>query len=211
MTSVWRVMGLMLRRQWLRPCYQWLETPMTWCAQQTLAPLVRSLCTAFDRLFESYFSLKPEDSGELALGWALFPLLGNLERPELQSAPDPFENASGEGFNAAASPSLPGLRSARLFGYVPANIPLVPGGVSDEQVYDEKDGGFWGGLMPGPLHNSTRRAIVLGLGEALAFPHLAHPTYAGHPNGAPMTMAATTILYTPDAPGRTASGTGRGF
>ncbi|RYP70860.1 hypothetical protein DL769_004835 [Monosporascus sp. CRB-8-3] len=138
----------------------------------TLASRVRSLCTALDELYDSCFSLKTEDSGELAPGWALFPLLGKLERLESQSEPDPFENARGEGFDAAAAPPLSRLRSVRLFGYLPANIvryilrsaaalerlglgaldePLVPGDVSDERVCDDDNSDFWGGADADPV------------------------------------------------------------
>ncbi|RYP92322.1 hypothetical protein DL770_001524 [Monosporascus sp. CRB-9-2] len=163
------------------PPPSWLTyEPVTRGAQQTLAWRVRRLCTALDKLYDSCFSLKSEDSGELALGRDLFPILGTLERLELLSAPDPFEHASGAGFDAAATPPLPRLRGARLLGYVPASIvrrilrsaatlgclelgalndPLVPGDVPDERY--------------------AARPLVLGLDEALAFPRLTHSHLCG--------------------------------
>ncbi|RYP40745.1 hypothetical protein DL768_010587 [Monosporascus sp. mg162] len=149
---------------------------MAGARNKTLAPRVRGLCTALDNFYDPYFSLKPEDSGELALGWALFPLLGNLERLELQSAPGPFESASGESFDAAATPRLPRLRRARLFRYVATSIiryilrsaatlgclglgaldePLMPGDVPDEPGY-------------------AARPLVLKLDENPAFLRLTH-------------------------------------
>ncbi|RYO81785.1 hypothetical protein DL763_008460 [Monosporascus cannonballus] len=123
--------------------------------------------------------LKPEDGGELALGWALFPLLGGFERPELQSAPDPFENASGEG-----AATLERLELGAL------DEPLMPGGVSDERVYDdENDGSFWGGTDAGPV-----------VQQYAACPR--------RPNVAPMTTEATTTSYPPMRHGRQAQGQG---
>ncbi|RYP62603.1 hypothetical protein DL771_009646 [Monosporascus sp. 5C6A] len=57
--------------------------PVNQSEKQTLVSRVRILCTPRGELYNSYVSLKPEDSGELALGAATLECLelGELEEP----------------------------------------------------------------------------------------------------------------------------------
>ncbi|RYP33234.1 hypothetical protein DL767_004846 [Monosporascus sp. MG133] len=177
----------------------WLTyKPVSRGAQQTLASHIRSLCTALDKLYDPYSSLKPEGSGKLALGWAMFPLLGNIERLGLHSAPDPFRTPAAKGETPrpprrCSGCAVPGFSDAwPRVSYATSYALPRRWSVSSSAFWTSRSclatclmSGFimmrtmvtsGARPMPGPLHNSTRRALSSsGWTRTLAFPRLTHP------------------------------------